>query len=89
MPMTDAQKKADKKYRELNKPLTFAIAYKRQDIQDGQRLKAYLTTTGKKANSYIKSLIKADLDAKGVGYPESGSEQESDQKTTPGIMDSK
>ena len=65
MPMTEAQRKADKKYREINKILTFAIAYKKQDIEQGQRLKKYLTSTGESANSYIKKLIKDDLDRKG------------------------
>lgn len=32
------------------------------------RLRAYLNQTGQSANSYIKGLIKADLDGKGVGY---------------------
>ena len=68
MAMTEAQKKADKRYREKNKPLTFAIAYKATDIKDGERLKAYLNQTGYKANSYIKELIKADLDKKGFIY---------------------
>lgn len=71
MAMTEAQKKADKKYREINKPLTFAIAYKKKDMAEGQRLKAYLNVTKESANSYLKSLIKADLDKKGIGYPES------------------
>lgn len=31
---------------------------------DGERVKAYLEQTGQSANSYIKALIKADLDAK-------------------------
>lgn len=64
MAMTESQKAADKRYREKNKPLTFAIAYKATDIKDGERLKAYLEKTGYKANSYIKELIKADLDNK-------------------------
>ena len=68
MAMTESQKKADKTYREKNKPLTFAIAYKITDIQDGKRLKAYLNSTNQSANSYIKSLVKADLNNKGIPY---------------------
>lgn len=65
MAMTEAQKEADKRYREKNRPLTFAISYKITDIDDGKRLKAYLEQAGQSANSYIKGLIKADLDKKG------------------------
>lgn len=38
---------------------------KRKYTIDGERVKAYLEQTGQSANSYIKALIKADLDAKG------------------------
>ncbi len=43
-----------------------AVSYKpNTDLADGQRVKAYLEQTGQSANSYIKALIKADLDSKG------------------------
>lgn len=64
--MTQAQKEADERYRKKNKPLTFAIAYKKLDKSEGERLAAYLEQTGQSANGYIKALIKADLDSKGV-----------------------
>lgn len=64
MAMTEAQKRADKAYREKYKPITFAIAYK-TDTKEGKRVKAYLEHTGKSANAYIKELIKNDLDSKG------------------------
>lgn len=57
--------KAQKKYRE--KTLQVTVKYTPTDIQEGQRVKAYLEQTGQSANSYIKALIKADLDAKGFG----------------------
>ena len=38
---------------------------KRKYTIDSERVKAYLEQTGQSANSYIKALIKADLDSKG------------------------
>ena len=70
MAMTDAQKRADEKYRQTHKVITKTIAYKKQDIEEGERLVAYLDSTGQSANAYIKALIKRDLDAKGVPYPD-------------------
>lgn len=60
---SDAQKKAYKTYNQ--KSIQLAVNYRPTDIQDGERIKAYLQQTGQSANSYIKNLIKADLDAKG------------------------
>ena len=40
------------------------------DRKESDRFKAYLAETGQSANSYIKALIKSDLDAKGVPYPD-------------------
>lgn len=68
MAMTEKQKEIDKRYRDKNKPLTFAISYKIKDYTDGLRLKKYLEDNGFNANSYIKALVKADLDNKGVKY---------------------
>lgn len=65
MAMTEAQKEADRRYREKCKPMTFTAAYKVTDINEGKRLTAYLEQTEQSANSYIKALIKADLDNKG------------------------
>lgn len=64
MALTEAAKRAQKKYNE--KTITIAASYKPgTDLKDGQRVKAYLKQTGQSANSYIKALIKADLDGKG------------------------
>lgn len=61
---TDAQKRAYKKYRE--KSIQFSCNYRPgTDLKEGQRIKEYLKKTGQSANSYLKSLIKADLDSKG------------------------
>lgn len=57
-------RKAVKKYSE--KTLTFAVKYYPTDIGYGKKLKEYLADTGQSANSYLKELIKADLDSKGV-----------------------
>lgn len=65
---TDADRKADRKYNE--KRMTFAISYTPTDKEEGLRLKAYLNSTNQSANSYIKSLVKADLDNKGMPYTE-------------------
>lgn len=63
---TDASRKADKKYNE--KKINFALTYTPTDKEEGLRLKAYLNSTNQSANSYIKSLVKADLDNKGIPY---------------------
>lgn len=42
-----------------------SVKYTPNEQIDGERVKAYLEQTGQSANAYIKSLIKADLDAKG------------------------
>lgn len=47
------------------KIVQFKTKYSLSELQDGERVKAYLEQTGQSANSYIKALIKADLDAKG------------------------
>lgn len=60
---SDAQLRAQKKYDQDS--INFAISYKRLERVDGLRLKEFLLQNGLKANSYIKALIKADLDAKG------------------------
>ncbi len=56
----DAQKRYD------DKSMVYAIKYRPTDISEGIRLKEYLSDTGQSANSYIKGLIKADLDSKGI-----------------------
>lgn len=64
MALTEAAKRAQKKYNE--KTITITASYKPgTDLKEGERIKAYLDQTGQTANSYIKALIKADLDSKG------------------------
>lgn len=66
---TDASRKADKTYNE--KRIPFSFGYTPADIEEGKRLKSYLAQTKQSANSYIKGLIKQDLDNKGVPYTDS------------------
>lgn len=68
MASTEAQKRANKTYREKHKPVQITIQYK-SDKNEGLRLKQYLLDNNITANQYIKSLIKADLDGKGISYP--------------------
>ena len=55
--------KSQKKYNENS--IYYAVKYAPKEHKEGERLKAYLSQTGQSANSYIKGLIKADLDSKG------------------------
>ena len=48
----------------------FKVQYNLQDNIDGLRLQQYLENNNMSANSYIKNLIKSDLDAKNIPYPE-------------------
>lgn len=48
----------------------FKVQYNLQDNIEGLRLQKYLADTGQSANSYIKELIKKDLDEKGISYPD-------------------
>lgn len=60
----EQNRKAQKKYSE--KTMTFAVKYYPTDIEEGQRLKKYLEESGQSANSYLKSLVKKDMDSKGI-----------------------
>ena len=62
----------DVQSRYLKKIAQFKAEYSLSDNdrKESDRLKAYLAETGQSANSYIKALIKNDLDSKGVPYPD-------------------
>ena len=62
--VSESRRKAQKKYDD--KSMMFAVKYRPTDIEEGKRLKVYLESTGQSANSYLKELIKKDLDSKGV-----------------------
>lgn len=68
--------KAQKKYRD--KSIQIAVCYRPTDIEDGKRLKQYLTDTNQTANAYIKALIKKDLDNKGIDYPKKEATENTD-----------
>lgn len=70
MASTEAQKRANRTYRAKHKPIQITIQYK-SDKNEGLRLKQYLHENGMNANQYLKSLIKRDLDSKGIAYPDS------------------
>ena len=61
-------KKADENYRK--KIDRMAIKYGIAEQAESERLRSYLAQTGQSANSYIKGLIKRDLDSKNVPYQE-------------------
>lgn len=70
MASTEAQKRANKTYREKHKPVQITIQYK-SDKNEGLRLKQYLSDNNITANQYVKMLIKHDLDSKGIAYHDS------------------
>ena len=66
MAISEAQKKYEKKRSKNCK--TYAIKYNlinETEHEENNRLSMYLKQTRQSANSYIKALIKADLDSKG------------------------
>lgn len=67
MASTEAQKEANKRYREKHKPVQITIQYK-SDKNEGLRLKQYLLENNLTANQYVKMLIKRDLDSKCIPY---------------------
>ena len=63
---SDAQKEAYKRYNK--KKTNFAIVYGANEQKEAQRLKDYISTLDISANSYLKELVKRDLDNKQVPY---------------------
>lgn len=58
--------KSQKKYND--KCYRFSIKFVPSEIEEIERFKFYLANTGQTANSYIKKLIKKDLDSKDIPY---------------------
>ena len=77
MASTEAQKRANKTYREKHKPVQITIQYK-SDKNEGLRLKQYLLDNNITANQYVKMLIKRDLDCKGISYPSDNNDNSND-----------
>lgn len=73
---SDAQKEAYKRYNK--KKTNFAIVYGANEQKEAQRLKDYISTLDISANSYLKELVKRDLDAKNIPYISDVSEQQGD-----------
>lgn len=61
-------KEVQSRYRK--KIAQFKAEYSLEDKREALRIRAYLKQSNQSANAYIKALIKADLDAKGVPYPD-------------------
>lgn len=59
---------SQKKYND--KITTFTVKYSLREKKEADRLLLYLQSNKLSRVSYIKSLIKADLDEKGIPYPE-------------------
>lgn len=69
MALTEAQKRAQKTYREKKDIVQITVQYKSDaDIREGQRVKKYVSDNSLTLNAYVKALIKADLDAKNIPY---------------------
>lgn len=73
---SDAQKEAYKRYNK--KKTNFAIVYGANEQKEAQRLKDYISTLDISANSYLKELVKRDLDSKQVPYISDVSTQHGD-----------
>ena len=65
----EQNRKAVAKY--AKKTQSFALKYFATDIQEGLRLKHYIESNGISCNSYLKELVKRDLDNKGIEYADS------------------
>ena len=71
MALTEAQKRAQKTYRDQKDIVQITVQYKSDaDIREGQRVKKYVSDNYLTLNAYVKALIKADLDAKNIPYTE-------------------
>ncbi len=63
---SDAQKRAQDKYNK--KRVVVSTTFRENDMKEYNRLKKYLEMNNLSVNSYLKDLIKRDLDSKGITY---------------------
>lgn len=76
---------ADAQKRYNAKTILFAVKYYPTDITEGKRLKQFLECSRQSANSYLKSLIKKDLDEKNF-YIDNDLKSEKDWLTLGAVM---
>lgn len=62
----ESNRKAVKKYSKKTK--SFALKYYATDIEEALRLSKYLEDNNISCNSYLKQLVKEDLDSKRIDY---------------------
>lgn len=72
MAMTESQKKYEKKRMQSCK--SYTIKYTPKEMNESNRLQRYLNSTGLSANTYLKELVKKDLDSKGIEYTDNSIE---------------
>ena len=70
--MTESQKKYEKKRMQSCK--SYTIKYTPKEMNESNRLQRYLNSTGLSANTYLKELVKKDLDSKGIEYTDNSIE---------------
>lgn len=74
MAMTKSQIEYEKK--RMKQCASYTVKYTPKEKKESDRIQAYLKSTGISANAYIKSLIKRDLDNKGIAYPDTTEKEE-------------
>ena len=62
-------KEVQSRYRKKIAQFKAEYSLSEEDKREALRIRAYLAGTGQSANSYIKALIKSDLDNKDIPYP--------------------
>ena len=63
-------KEVQSRYRKKIVQFKAEYSLSEEDKKEASRIRAYLKESGQSANAYLKALIKADLDAKGMPYPD-------------------